>query len=531
MRVLIKTVFLSLCLLVVSTAPARADAGVPMLAIVWPSSWFLLLAIIPIEAAVAVRVLKTGWKKNLIMVSVANLASTILGIPVTWFLLVVCQMLAGGGGAYGLGTDQSRMIAVTLQSPWLIPYDTDLPWMIPTAAAVLCVPFFFMSVFVEEMSARRFVPKESHPLLRRWSWIANSLSYGCIVLGLLGLLTYVLQQHFHEKFGYIDPTGHYTPLPANILINGSFSEGLAPVCGGVGRKWGYIDKNFTSVISPQFDAAGQFSDGLAQVSIKDQRTFIDKKGTAIVNAVSFEETKPFSESLARVRIGKKWGFINKGGQLVIQPQYDDAERFVEGLAPVKIGTKWAFIGHDGAVKIPSQFENANEFSDGLARVQLDDKWCYVDCSGHITIRTPGNAYGANFSEGLALFNSDGDHWGYLDKTGEICIKPTIDRGEPFSEGLACVCTGAKYEKFAGGSNADFSSSKYGYINKTGIFVIEPKFEYALSFSCGRAAVRVGDRWGFVDEHGNMVIPSEFTRVEKFSDGLAAVGQRWGIDAK
>ncbi len=210
MSVLLEPVILSVCLLVVSTAPAR-DAGIPMLLIVWPSSWFLLLAIIPIEAAVAVRVLKTEWKKNLIMVSVANLASTIVGIPVTWVLLVVCQMLVGGGYAYGLDTDQSRMLAVTLQSPWLIPSVSDLPWMIPTAA-VLCVPFFFMSVFVEELSARRFVEKKSHPLLRRWSWIANSLTYGCIVLVLLGLLANILQQHFHERFGYVDVTGHYTPL-------------------------------------------------------------------------------------------------------------------------------------------------------------------------------------------------------------------------------------------------------------------------------------------------------------------------------
>ncbi len=540
--VLLEAVILSVCLLVVSTAPARADAGIPMLLIVWPSSWFLLLAIIPIEAAVAVRVLKTGWKKNLIMVSVANLASTIVGIPVTWVLLVVCQMLVGGGYAYGLDTDQSRMLAVTLQSPWLIAPVSDLPWMIPTAAAVLCVPFFFMSVFVEELSARRFVEKKSHLLLRRWSWIANSLTYGCIVLGLLGLVANILQQHFHERFGYVDLTGHYTPLPANISKNGSFSEGLAPVCSGVGGKWGYIDKNFTVVIAPQFDDAGPFSEGLAQVSIKDQRMFVDMKGNLIGKASSFKETRPFSESVGWVRVGTKWGGINKAGQLIIQPQYDDVQRFTEGLAAVSIGTKWAFIGHDGTVKIPPEFEAASTFSEGLAAVKLDDKWCYVDCSGRITITMPEDISGGNFSEGLAFFESRTDisskHWGYIDKTGKTCIKLTVDRGEPFSEGLAsfseglaCVCTGGKHEKYAGHSTIDFSSSKHGYINKTGTFVIEPKFGYADSFSNGRAAVSVGDRWGFVDKHGNMVIPAEFTRARKFSEGLAAVGERWGIDVK
>jgi hypothetical protein len=51
----------------------------------------------------------------------------------------------------------------------------------------------------------------------------------------------------------------------------------------------------------------------------------------------------FSEGLARVQVGEKWGFIDKTGNLVIQPQFDEASEFSEGLARVRIGDKWGFV--------------------------------------------------------------------------------------------------------------------------------------------------------------------------------------------
>lgn len=520
---------LSLCLSIICCSPAKADAGVPMLAIIWPASWFLLLAIIPIEALIAVRILKTGWKRNLIMVSVANAFSTLLGIPVTWILLVLCQMFSGGGGAYGLGTNETRLLAVTLQSPWLIPYEADLNWMIPAATAVLCVPFFFMSVFVEEISARRFVEKEDRALLRRWAWQANGITYGCIVIGLVGLLAYVLHLHSKEKFGYVDISGHFTALPANVLVNGSFSEGFAPV--QIGRKWGYIDKTFTSVIAPQYDKAGAFSEGIAPASISDKEMMIDAKGNVIVKAGAFDEVTHFSESLAAVRIEQKWGFINKTGQLAIKTKYDQVHPFKEGAAAVKIGNNWGFIDHENVIKIPAQYERADDFHDGLAHVWSGERDYYIDHSGRVAIHLADRNHRMSFSEALAPFESENQLWGFIDTKGKTSISAVFDRVEPFSNGLACVCTGAKHSHHGGFSGTDFSAAKYGYVDRTGSFAILPKFDYADSFSCERAAVRVQDKYGFIDKQGNMVIPAEFSKVEKFSDGLAAVGKRWGIDIR
>jgi uncharacterized lipoprotein YddW (UPF0748 family) len=49
----------------------------------------------------------------------------------------------------------------------------------------------------------------------------------------------------------------------------------------------------------------------------------------------FDQADSFSEGLARVRIGDKWGYIDQTGQFVISPQFDEANSFSEGVALVQ----------------------------------------------------------------------------------------------------------------------------------------------------------------------------------------------------
>jgi hypothetical protein len=66
-----------------------------------------------------------------------------------------------------------------------------------------------------------------------------------------------------------------------------------------GGKSGYIDATGKLVINPQFDNAGDFHEGFADVVVKDRS-----------------------------------GYIDKTGKLVVPPQFDDNSRFSEGLAAI-----------------------------------------------------------------------------------------------------------------------------------------------------------------------------------------------------
>jgi hypothetical protein len=161
-----------------------ADAGVPMLVVFWPPAILALLPIIFLEAWIGKLTLKEPFGRCVKVATVSNLFSTLLGIPLTWIVLVFLEAIAGNGGAPELHTFSQKVYAVTIQAPWLIPYEKDLYWMVPTAVVVLSVPFYLASVIWESRIAIRRLPERTAKEVWRWMWIANAASYillvGCI---------------------------------------------------------------------------------------------------------------------------------------------------------------------------------------------------------------------------------------------------------------------------------------------------------------------------------------------------------------
>jgi hypothetical protein len=154
--------------------PAHADVGVPMLAVMWPPAWLLLLAIVPVEGYLARRILSLDWRSALGLSLRANLVSTLVGIPLTWFVLLLVEF-GTGYAVYLLKVDEAsvssavqRAVAITVLAPWLGPGDGLSAWIVPAAAAYLCIPFFFASVLIENRVAlRRLGPLET-PRVRKF---------------------------------------------------------------------------------------------------------------------------------------------------------------------------------------------------------------------------------------------------------------------------------------------------------------------------------------------------------------------------
>jgi hypothetical protein len=159
-----------------------ADAGVPMIFLEYPAMLCGLLPVILAEFLVARRMLQLSRREALKGVAAANLLSTIVGFPLLWVLLVVMELCVGGGGAHGLSTIWSRIYAVTVQAPWLIPYESDLKWMIPLAALYLLVPAFFASVYLERWICFRFWRGQDRNGIRRFSWVAHYVSYSVLIV-------------------------------------------------------------------------------------------------------------------------------------------------------------------------------------------------------------------------------------------------------------------------------------------------------------------------------------------------------------
>jgi len=160
--------------------PANANAGVPMIFVTLPWMLVALIPVILLEGLIMARRHTLSYLRAGKIMGLANAVSTIFGVPLTWGILLGVQILTGGGSSHGMDGTLDRFLAVTWQAPWLVPYESELYWMIPAAFLFLSVPFFLASWFIETFIARKMAADIPLPALRRSVLNANLVSY-CLI--------------------------------------------------------------------------------------------------------------------------------------------------------------------------------------------------------------------------------------------------------------------------------------------------------------------------------------------------------------
>ncbi len=183
----LRTILLILGLLF-SPCLAEANIGVPMIFITIPGMLIALFPVILIESLVIAKQLAISFKSSIKAAALGNVISTIVGIPITWVILVAIQIGTGGDSSYGINSPLKKFLAVTWQAPWLIPYEEELYWMIPAATLFLIVPFFFASWWIEYRVERKFINDIESARINRAVRNANLASYGMLALIVLGFL-------------------------------------------------------------------------------------------------------------------------------------------------------------------------------------------------------------------------------------------------------------------------------------------------------------------------------------------------------
>jgi len=181
--------------LVLNSSLAHADAGVPMIFITLPSMVLALIPIILIEALIFKHLLRINYKQAIQPSLSANFASTIIGFPLSWLLMVIIEITIGSK-AYGITSLLGKITAVTGQAAWLIPYRDALWWMIPVAAAVGLIPAFFVSVIMEYWVVIRYFQEKTRAQIRAAVIKANLVTYALLVMFWLANLAFQTSVHY-----------------------------------------------------------------------------------------------------------------------------------------------------------------------------------------------------------------------------------------------------------------------------------------------------------------------------------------------
>ena len=170
----------------IPATPAYANVGVPMVFITLP---YMIISLIPVilnEAYIVLKILVLPYLRSCKIMTISNLVSTLIGIPITWIILVLLEIFTVGDRALGLGEPATRLMSVTWQAPWLIPYESNLYWMIPSATLTLLVPFFLASWSIEYHVSKMLLRKTDKRILNSAIFNANLTTY-IIYLVLTGI--------------------------------------------------------------------------------------------------------------------------------------------------------------------------------------------------------------------------------------------------------------------------------------------------------------------------------------------------------
>lgn len=197
----------------------------------------------------------------------------------------------------------------------------------------------------------------------------------------------------------IHPDGTHLPIPtANTIVQISeFTEGFAVVRRGTFMGWtqSFIDKNGKAVL-PALSSKGKGTLGdLNAYPVREGRRLyynaaLEKYGFAdgagkIMVTPQFEDARDYSDGMAAVKFNGKWGFIDLMGQQCVEFSYNLMPgRFSEGLAPVRIGTSESnyvmnYVDYTGKRVMPeSQPWLLNEFHGGYAWVKKGERLVVVN---------------------------------------------------------------------------------------------------------------------------------------------------------
>ncbi|MDL2301870.1 WG repeat-containing protein [Lachnospiraceae bacterium OttesenSCG-928-D06] len=204
---------------------------------------------------------------------------------------------------------------------------------------------------------------------------------------------------------------------------------------------------------------------------------------------------------------------NKSG--VLSTKVDSLSILANQLSAVSIGNGYGYV--DKTLEVPSDlpYEYATPFSNGIAAVIVSGKWGVINGKQEFIVNPIYDEiklteFGTCISSGV-IFAKDGSHYIMLNEKGELLseyqfeeVNTFLGMGQPAAVKL---------------------DGKWTFVKNTGeLFEVDQNLYAAGSFNNYLAPVTLdGEKWGYMDGYGKIVIEPQYVEVLPFSEyGVAPV---------
>lgn len=259
----------------------------------------------------------------------------------------------------------------------------------------------------------------------------------------------------------------------------------------------------------------------------------DKKSVQVVKPDEFKPLKPKGKNLYKFEDGFYKGYYDENLNVKIKPKFKVASEFTDGVAVVSEGDKYGVIDSNGETVFDFKYDSINDFNEGYAIAKRDGSYYVLDINGNENKIDTGIDYCEGFSEGRAIFTKDNKK-GVIDNEGNVIVKPKYNELSRYSDGIAIG------NKFLSGDvpidrngnilDKDILERQYKngiFIDKDGI--LNDYYENELQdinykYNCAYMAddkIVVSDKehlkFGVIDKDGNLLLKVKYDEIYSYSN--------------
>jgi hypothetical protein len=166
------------------------------------------------------------------------------------------------------------------------------------------------------------------------------------------------------RVGYVDRDGQLIGK-AWFDEGARYGDGLAPV--RIDRAWYVLDRR--GAVHGPYRRALAPTEGLARIVIEDGAVgFLGVDGQIAISP-RYQTARAFHQGVAAAARDGLWTYIDTKGQELHEPYWHRAGSFHEGLATVRYGARAGVVDKTGRLVVPVQHDAIDDYSGGLAAVR------------------------------------------------------------------------------------------------------------------------------------------------------------------
>lgn len=293
---------------------------------------------------------------------------------------------------------------------------------------------------------------------------------------------------------------------------------LSIACTSNRDEWKKQNGNPTDILGDDYDEliqeysfVGNFQEGSIIVKKNGKFGLLDFNGDNLLPC-EYDTITDLKRDSRVLRKAGKYGIINYDGSVIAECIHDSCLIPSPQYAPVKLNGKWGIVNRAGEKVIQYKYEDISDYDDTIFVAQYNGKYGIVDYTDHTLVD-----FKCDWIE-ARIYNTAT----YLVIDGKIAIANY--EYKQVTEPLFSVSLIGHYDQDGYASLKLLNNNKYGMVRVEDGETVVP-FEYDDMGWYSENLVRVckDEKWGYVDNKGNVIIPLKYADAKDFSEGYALVG--------